>query len=178
MTTHKRWTDLAAALVILALSGCSTYVNIPPQTGDVAQHNPNTDTVEEISIIAARAVLADNPIKGPFRVVLPKGTLQETYERAVPRISADAVGSAATTQPFEQAGPVIDVRQIRIRGWRASVDVIRPISPANPDAGQQVVTVDLKHDVIAGWGVESMRTWRTSVDKALLQSPYNPENPQ
>ena len=74
--------------------------------------------------------------------------------------------------------PTLDVRQIFIRGWKAQVDVVRPVSPGQPNGLQQLTTVYLKYDPVANWYIDGIRVWRLSVDQALLQSRPTVDSPK
>jgi hypothetical protein len=116
---------LGLALLGLALlcGACTPYVNIPPNAGDVASHDPNRQTVQEVIVAAARAALAESPIDQPFHVILPAGTLPLIYDQMLPRISPHAVWSSRGAPEGE---PFLEIRQVRIRGSNAEVDLIRP----------------------------------------------------
>lgn len=186
---------LAVVAVVVApivglTNGCAPYVNVPAQQGDVAANDPNTKPVPEVAQVALEAVVTDSNVNVPFYVVLPDNTSQSVYTEILPKVSAHArrspravllpvKGKAADTQPApapEPAaapdGPEFDVKQVRVRGWRAEVDIVRPAEVSAPAGRLQLVTVDLQYDPVAGWNTRQIRVWRTSVEKALRLSPY------
>ena len=64
---------------VLLLTGCTpyTYINIPSQVGDVAQHSPNSATARQLQHLALVALLAKSPLDdGLFQVILPVGSTQ------------------------------------------------------------------------------------------------------
>lgn len=168
----------------------------------VAAHETNWRYVADAMAVGANAVVVDRPINRPFLVVLPKGSTVLTYNRVLPQLGAnatwlgpDAAGEAspvdpaatAATAPASKAAldvivpppatmpvdrPVVDVRQVRIRGWTAQIDVVRPLDGDQPQGVHQVVTAYLKWDPVSHWQAEQIRAWRTSVDTALIRSPY------
>lgn len=170
MMNRSTLVALALFLAIFA-AGCATYVNIPSNTGDVAIHNPNEANVQNVEIAAVRAALSERPIDEPFEVVLPPGTLPLTYDMVLPRISPHAVWSP---EGRPEGRPAVEVREIRIRGASAEVDVIRPWDPKDPAGYQQLLTVKLDWDPVAKWQVNRVIGWRTSVEKALRTTPYEP----
>lgn len=158
------------AICLALLSGCTPYVNIPPNEGDFASHDPNRETVQEVIVAASRAALAESPIDQPFHVVLPPGTLPLTYDQTLPKISPHAIWSA---QGVGEGEPFLEVRQVRIRTSNAEVDLVRPFNIADPGGYQQVSTVTLTWDPVAKWQPERIRSWRTSVEKALRHRGYD-----
>lgn len=166
---------LSALLTLVALSltnlGCD-YVNIPETSGDVAAHDPNRQLVQRITVESLRAALADRPIDGVFAIALPKGTLATTYQAVTSQIGDRAL--AANSEPREGV-PTLDVRQVYVRGWKAHTDIIRPANAAQPNGVQQLVTVYLRYDPVAGWYLDSVRTWRVDVREALRLSSQDIE---
>lgn len=164
-----RWTVLARCFVMaaacLALGACSTYVNIPAQPGDVARNDPNDTTVREVTATALEAVVADKPM-GQFAVVLPPGTQPSNYDWIVTRVSPAAMWSA---EPLPANIPIFEVRQVRVRGWNAQVDVIRPVSQDDPGR-LELITAYLKSYPVGGWAVQNLRVWRGSLENALRES--------
>lgn len=181
---------VALAPIVGLTSGCAPYVNVPAQQGDVAANDPNTKPVPEVARVALEAVVADSNLSVPFYVVLPDNTAESVYADILPKVSKLAQrspravlmpekGKASDTQPApapEPAatvdGPELDVKQVRVRGWRAEVDIVRPADASAPTGRLQLVTVDLQWDAVAGWNTRQIRVWRTSVEKALRLSPY------
>lgn len=145
------------------MGGCATYVNIPAQGGDVARHDPNLDTVQQVIGAAMAAVLADQPIDGPFQIILPRGTNTPIGENMARSLDPRASWNRGTQTPNM---PALNARQVRVRGWYAQVDVIRTLSDNNP----QLITVDLKWNPVDGWLSQRLRLWRIPVEEALIQS--------
>ncbi|MEX2214417.1 MAG: hypothetical protein WD768_09835 [Phycisphaeraceae bacterium] len=172
-----RIATLSFALFLLAatlLTGCTTYVNIPGQTGDVASSNPNNKKIAIIEARALKMVIAESkPAKYVF--ALPAGTNAESYA-----LVQEELGDLATSTPpgpvapppVEGAGgvPTLEVRQITVRGWYAQVDVVKPSDPANLAAPRQLVTAYLKYAPFDGWYAQEVRTWQFPVDEALQKS--------
>src|SRR5690606_28065860 len=102
---------------------------------------------------------------GTYQVILPNGSTPMTYDDVIRMAGdqftwADAKGSNNVVDQLE-------VRSIRIRGFSASVDIIRSSQPGDPQAPRQLVTVYLKNYIIGGWGTQSVRVWRMNVADAL-----------
>ncbi len=168
---------LSALLTLVALFltslGCD-YVNIPQTTGDVAEHDPNRPLVQRVTVESLRAALADRPIDGVFAIALPKGTLATTYQAVTSQVGDRAL--AANSEPREGV-PTLDVKQVYVRGWKAHTDIVRPANAAQPTGVQQLVTVYLRYDPVAGWYLDSVRTWRVDVREALRLSQQDIEPP-
>lgn len=153
------------------LGGCATgsYVNIPPQKGDMALHDPNTRSVRAVVVEAINKSLEDRPIKQTFQVVLPAGTKPETYAHVLPKISEYAMWSSVG----EATGvPQMVVQQIRIRSFEAEVDLLRPIYLDSPQASRQTVTVYLQFEPMAGWYATRLKEWRSTEE--VLSAPQTP----
>lgn len=202
MRFNRGLVAMVSVLGLASLGGCATYVNVPEIGGDtVAAHDVNWNYVADAMVVAANAVIADRPINRPFLVVLPKGSTVLTYNRVLPKLGENATwlgpelsgvpdaGKDAEKDPKSKAKsdattivpppatmpvdrPVIDINQVRIRGWTAQIDIIRPWNADQPEGVRQVVTTDLKWDPVSHWQVEQLRVWRTSVDTALRRSPF------
>ena len=141
-------------LVCLFALSCQTYVNIPPQTADTANHNPNGKTVREVLIYAIQAALRDGGINGPVQIMLPAGTDKLTYTYI-----ANALGDQVYLPDEEQAETaeaVVFAKTIRIRGNKGEVDVARPAG----EGLDQLVTVYLVWKPMGGWQATDVRIWR------------------
>jgi len=171
---------LLCGFVGAGLAGCTTYSNIPAQAGDVARNDPNDEAVREVMVASLTAVAADASLTQAFEVLLPDGATVGTYQFVVPKVSPNAtsIGTKAEGAASQPAGtlPQLEVRRLRIRGWIAQVDIVRPFSASQPDGLKQLATVDLKWSPIDHWHVEGVRVWRTSVDQALREAPFGPTN--
>ncbi|MCC6581280.1 MAG: hypothetical protein IT440_12665 [Phycisphaeraceae bacterium] len=177
MMSYRR----GAALLLMTawLSACSAYVNIPAQPGDhLARSNPNDAGIDEVVMAAIRAVLDDKPIDGQYQVVLPAGADPLTYAKLLPKLGEDAMWSSdnSTTNL-----PVLEVTSIRVRTMEAAVDVIRPRVDEMPaEETRQLVTVELRRYIGAGWMANRVLRWRASVPDAQrmsLQTAMPPESP-
>ncbi len=174
----------------LCLAGCAAYVNVPALTGDTADHNPNGEYAVPAIPVAIKAALGDQPIDHPFLVVLPKGAAEATYNLVLAQVGPNAtwVGPDAagpTTAPAPGGGvmlitptaaplpsdrAVIEVAQIRIRGWSGQIDVVRPTDLSQIHGSRELVTVYMKWDPVSHWQSVLVRPWRTIVETALKMS--------
>lgn len=167
-----------ALLALPLLAGCeSTYVNIPAQAGDVADHDPNADNVAAVMALAVSEVAYEMPAPGTsiagspaqgYRLVLPVGSSYVTYEDVA--AASDWVLSPKYANRLDTSVPAIEVAQVRIRGWRSEVDVIRPFPPLEPDKDRQLVTVRMGWSATQGWQVRHVLPWTLDVDAALRES--------
>ena len=158
---------IVVALISLLPLGCASYVNIPPQTGDIALHDPNLATVAQIEAKAIRGMLTEDQIGRPFQISLPERTSSAQYSKVTMRLGEHAF--AADENP-QSSLPQLSVRQVRVRGWYAQVDVIRPTSFRQPDGPQQLATVWLRWYPFAGWQYQRMHLWSIGVIEALSES--------
>ena len=158
--------------------GCATYVNIPGQIGDVASHNPNDRNVLAVEAQALRAFAESLQLNQPFMV----RTLSDTESRRHLSMLSH-VSEHASPEVIDRA-PLIEVRQLYIRGLRARVDLVYSPAGTSTEEGaiavgyaasgtrSSVVTAYLKLDTFAGWQVTRIKTWRMDVDKALQSARH------
>lgn len=157
---------IVAALTLVFAACSPPYVNIPSQAGDVASANPNSKLVREVQIQALAAVIEREDPETPVRIELPEGSDGLTYAAVASRLGEDVVTPADEVE----VGTTLGVEQIRIRGWDAQVDVLKPTS----GDVRQIVTVYLRNAPTAGWTVERMRTWRgpaTAMERSGGEDP-------
>jgi len=167
-------TRILTSIVVLVLigllsTGCQTYVNIPPQEKDTANHNPNGKTVRTVLALAVRAAIDDAGITGPVQVMFPENTNKLSYAQIISEIGDQAVS------PYEEdVSRVIGIvfaKGVRIRGAKGEVDVARPIG----DGIDQLVTVYLTWKPLSGWQADSVHTWRgVSIDESAPVTTSNP----
>ncbi len=168
---YQRLAAGSALLSALFLAGCATYVNIPALDGDLAVHDPNVQSVQQVVTAALQALLAVRPIDGPYQVVLPKGMTGEYANPILKALGAQARW-VTTTQPASGL-PVLNACQVRIRGWLAQVDILCPRDPKQPLGFQQLVTVDLRWDLTYGWHSQQVRPWNINPEDALKISAHS-----
>lgn len=135
------------------VTGCGpTYVNIPPQPGDVASHNPNSARVRNLLTAAFQHVIDQGNYAGPIALNLPETTTALTHAAV-----ADAISNALG--PDEEGSPAVTLNaiQVRIRGTRAGVDIRRPIEGQTSDS--ELVTVNAKMSGLNNWNVTGVRVW-------------------
>ena len=161
-------TKTSILLLSATMTACATYVNIPPQSGDVATHNPNLTTVRTVQEKALQAVLNATTSMRPVQVILPVGVTSETYKTISSKLDPQASWSEEEdTLPDHWP---IRVSQVRVRGWLAQVDVARPTDPGQDTSPGQLVTVYLKWDPVTGWYVQRLRPWHMALDEAMERS--------
>ena len=158
MTTMRKSTIIMAWAACLA--GCAQYVNIPPQKGDMAYHDPNSKHCRQVMLAALQRVVELRPINESFQIMLPVGTVPATYGLILPQVSEQAMWSSdGRTKDI----PVVAVTQVRIRGRRAEVDVARPAYSGEAPGVAQITTAYLQYQALAktsNWYVTRVREWR------------------
>jgi hypothetical protein len=163
----SRLLTLPPCMLLLAVAmmagGCGAmYVNIPRQPGDVASHDVDDPSVRAVSAEALRAAIADRRVS-QVNVILPAGMQPASVEQVLDRVGKEAPWQAHHNAPEL---PSFEVRQVRVRGWRAQVDVIRPASADH----RELVTVHLRRYPVGGWAATQLYLWRIPVDEALRES--------
>jgi hypothetical protein len=152
--THRITSTAVLVLIGLITLGCQTYVNIPPQARDTANHNPNGKMVRIVMAEAIRATLADGSITGLVQVMLPENTDKLTYAQVI-----NAIGDQAVSPYEEDVSSIVGIvfaKGVRIRGAQAEVDVARPVG----EGMDQLVTVYLTWTPMNGWNADSVHVWR------------------
>ncbi len=148
--------------VLALLTGCTTYINIPPQPGDLAVHNPNNGTVREVESTGLAAVLAGRSAGQRLGVKLPEGTDAETYKRIITPLG-DKVYQDEAVQPKAFA----EVRRVAVRGRYAEVDIVMPEPTSQVP---QLYTAYLAWEPGRGWYSQRVKHWRIPVGDALEAS--------
>lgn len=153
---------LPLLLVAMMLSACGgpTYVNIPPQKGDLARHDPNSDVVREVIAEAVRGLMLEQPVTTPVAIVLPEGSSVLSHADVARRVGEGAV---SPYDPEVEPAATVEAREIRIRGKTAAVDVIAP----GRGGISHLTTVHLEWAPFGGWKAERIRTWRGGVQQIL-----------
>ena len=146
--------------------GCTTYVNIPAQTGDLASHNPNDLTVRTVLGEAISNVVKTYPFEGSFAILLPEHTTDTTYREIASMVGSQALWPG---DPTRSDLPTLEVRRVAIRRQEARVDIIRPTDHDQPESRLQLITVSLHWHPMKGWLVQRLTPWRISVEQALGQ---------
>ena len=166
MTTNRVFA-VSMLLSMLFHLGCATYVNIPPQRGDVAWHNPNNPNVLSVEAEAIKAAVVDWEIDEPYTVKVLPNTEPLKYFAMMRHI-----GHHATVDEIEN-GATIEVKQLYIRGMTAKVDLLR--SPSKnaamtsdaKDRDPRLVSVHLEWLPINGWQAKHVKVWQVDVGKML-----------
>lgn len=152
---RRRWITAIVGLALF-MGGCTTYINIPEQRGDVASHDINDGTAVAVVAVAMKHVLDRFSPNQQYGLTLPGNPTRETYSAITnslrPGISAIVDDKGNT--------PTFAVKQVIVRGWSAQIDVVEPTQYST----SQLISVYLSHD-ISGWYVARSRIWRVPVDQ-------------
>lgn len=167
------------ALVILGLvglTGCGhPYVNIPAEPGDaLASNNPNNKSVKQVVALAVQAINDNEPMPGPYTVVMPPETTGLTYASVL-----SMIGDEQAISPKQAGDEVLSslrVSGVRVRASSGQVDVVR----VEPGGYKQLMTVYLDHSPFSSWRVLRVRQWRgVAIEpdqaRALEQKQTDPE---
>ena len=149
------------------LVGCGLYVNIPAQVGDYAYHDPNDPTVYGAARVALAESLQQRPVATPVQVVLAPGSTAETYTLVVDGLNS---GQLAWSRSVIVEGlDLVVVRQIRIRGMDAEVDLVHHhVQGGGLDPAPAVLeTVYLQSRPFGSWRATRSRVWNIDADQAL-----------
>lgn len=151
-------TIVAVTLMCAAtfVSGCASYVNIPPDDEDTAFHSVNMTPVprvmEQSLEFAARAY--PSRTSSPA-VMIPKGANESAIARCVSAVAGTGLSGASAWQSAGDSRPAYRVLSVRIRGSNAIVEVLLPPSSAILDS-RRLLELNL-HGDLGGWKVESAR---------------------
>lgn len=161
MTRPRNIRLLSAFLVITlaaALNGCTTYINVPEQRGDLASHSVNTGTFREAVTAALKRIISKYPPEGPYAFSLPEGADRETYGFVLDRLE----GQPAVVAPETAGQPTYRVMQVLIRGDNGQIDIVHPI----PGEIERLSSVRVHWDAW-GWFAHDDRLWRIPIEDAL-----------
>ncbi len=164
MNTFK-WAGLL--IVLTLLSGCVSWASYPATPGEIAIKDPNAPAVEELMMSGMRWVVTKYPPldasgnhTGGGRIAfnLPVGVKPKVYRRV-----CEAAGGGA--EPLTEANaslPIYHIKELRIRGDEAQINVVFPASSlgASPQGGP--VYQEVKVGFTGGltlWKVNSFREW-------------------
>jgi len=146
-------------LILPTGTTAETYAKVNEALGGNAQYDappPPADAKPKAKSAAKPADEGDAPAE-PDPLLL--GDPTELEQRA-------AEAAAQPTGPL----PVIEVKQIRIRGYRAEVDIIRPSDLADPASPRALYTIHEKWAPFDGWIFQRAQLWRIPVEDALERS--------
>ncbi len=153
--------------------GCSTYINIPAQAGDVARNDPNLATVREVQLAALKGMLAEDPFETNYQVILPARTSAAHYNVLMGQLE-DERAMWSIKGPRDGVAHVV-IRQVRVRGWYAQTDIVRPASFRQIDGPRQLATVWLQWYPISGWTYRRTHLWSIGVEEALREAKRQAE---
>lgn len=147
---------MAALISVMAtttLTGCVSYVNIPPIAQDTALNSVNVPPVPVVMAAAAAYARAHFPTVGEeAAIILPASPSERTWEIVEARSALSRGVAVSEAIPPGGAAPVYEIRAIRIRGRSATVDVILPVA----EDGRRLLEVRLRGG-LTGWRVINAR---------------------
>ena len=169
---------LGAAILGLAAiagaTGCATYANYPPIGQDLAVNDPNVVPLPVLMRVATARVLQRDANSGdlPANWVLnlPRGMTPERARSVLDNTMPDAgvTGGMLVGDEGFRGLPVYSVTRVWLRGSKATVDVIRPVTldgmqPTDENADgvaytYQKVTLRLEGG-FRPWRVANTREW-------------------
>lgn len=160
-------------VVLITLGGCSTYINIPAHRGDVARNNPNLPAVREAQRAALQGMFLEDPIETKYQIILPQGTSPAHYNVLLRQLD-DELAMWSIKGPRDGVAHIV-LRHIRVRGWDAQVDLVRPASFRQIDGPRQLATIWLQWYPFSGWTFKRMHLWSIGVNEALREAQRQPE---
>lgn len=161
----------ATVLTLFLISGCSLYVNIPEQSGDVARNDPNLKAVGKAQEAALHHLYQQRSFTQPVQIMLPEGTTPETYQAMMAQI-----GELATynLDAARDDMPTLEVKRVLIRHPFAEIDVSRPAFANEPLGPTELVTVYMKWGPFTQWRIERVRVWQMTPSTPRNLSSPNP----
>ena len=155
------------------LGGCSTYINIPAHSGDVARNDPNLPAIREVAIAALEGMFREEPIEINYQILLPRGTSAAQYNVLLRELN-DELAMWSIKGPRDGVAHIV-FRQMRVRGWYAQADIVRPASFRQIDGPRQLATIWLQWYPFTGWTYKRMYLWSLGVEEALRESQKQAE---
>jgi hypothetical protein len=145
---------VGAVGLVVVLSGCVSYTNVPEPSSAPAFKNANSGSSIKVISAAVERVVRKHPMKdaqGRYALNLPAGTTPETAQRIVEKLPA---GAMVPTEGMESSVPVYHISRVWIRGRSGKVDVVYPL----PDGLDGGVTCWM-HGGDRPWYVERLQYW-------------------
>lgn len=164
--TSKTALIVSLLLAGLCLPGCAAWSTYPAIPGAMQVGHPEFEPLPTIMAEAVRYsneryLKADEPTFN-----LPEGVTKATYDSVKQRLR----GGRAMLDPDE---PAVHIKQIRVRGGDAQVDVIFP----RDDGLYQFVTLHMKQRFLNRFEVRDTRLWRIHVKAPEPNYPKFLEQP-
>jgi hypothetical protein len=162
------------SLGLASMPGCATYANYPPIGQDLAVNDPNVIPLPVLMRVSVTRVLQQDAANGdlPERWVLnlPRGMNLERARSVLQNTMTDAgvSGGMLVGDQGYLGLPVYSVTRVWLRGDKATVDVIRPVTldgmqPTEGDADGVAYTYQkITLRLVGGfrpWRVEGTREW-------------------
>lgn len=172
----------ALGMALVALAGCVNWASYPAAPGEVALKDPNRPMLEELMMTGMKWVVTKYPPvdasgkhvgNGRIAFNLPVGVRPQVYRRV-----CEAAGGGA--EPLTEANntlPTYHIREFRIRGDQAQMNVVIPASSlgASPQGGPIYQEIKLGFDGgLQPWKVTSFREWGPGAE-APAPNYYVPE---
>lgn len=158
----------AGLLMILGLlSGCVSWASYPAAPGEIAVKDPNAPVIEELMMSGMRWVVAKYPPTdasgqhiggGRIAFNLPVGVRPQVYRR----VCETAGGGAEPLTESNTNLPIYHIKELRIRGDAAQMNVVFPASTlgASPQGGPVYQEVKIGFEGgLRLWKVNSFREW-------------------
>ena len=152
-TVYRRFSVWLAAGVIVVAAGCTPWATYPPTAQVLSVHNP---VLYPLPLLMGQAPAYLHELSGiPQRLVinLPAGTTVSVHDSVQNAVSGIQFMTSAEQKAYH-------VKEIRIRGHQAEVDVIEPA----PSGGYQLTTVSHTFGFEHGWTATGVRTWNLDID--------------
>ncbi len=159
----RRWTGIVVLAGLAVLPGCVGYASYPRQADNKPWIDPSLPAFEDVLVASLQWAAKRYPPSaqgptGPFAVNLPPGIVEWRYRRIVEAVGPDAAPLATDTAQL----PTYHVREVKLRGDEARVELTRPVLTlgASPSGGvlYQDVTIRLRGGS-ERWHVVSDRPW-------------------
>jgi len=152
---RQRIFSIALLLVMLAaLPACTPWATYPKaEGGSVNLGGPGMEPIPTLETEAIRYAHgrwggATEPV-----INLPPGTPSTVYDLVIKRLGKG--------RPMREAGePAFEVREIRVRGFDAEVDLVYP----GAEGFHQLATVNFKRDALGHFTATDARIWRVHAE--------------
>lgn len=152
----KCFLSFLSVTVLLGGIGCSAYSTFPQEESDsLIRWNPKDPPVPQIIAATITEASVDSGVSN-VTFSLASGMNKEVYEKVQHRLST----RGSNFKPMVSNKVGVHITMIRVRGFRAEVDVIVPDKNQNP----VFKTYYLKRKTVGGFVVVDRKVWDLPVE--------------
>ena len=154
---------LISALLIVSVTACTQVATYPPLPGSIGA-SPSMQPMPQVMVTSLMSMRHRSLIDGEFVFNLPEGLSSSMWKYVQKKLAPDA--RPLGMEDLVDRTPVFSIRQIRIRGRKAEVDIVSRL-----DREWKLSTVHLSAEGIGPFHVDFIQPWAIQVDPPVPNDP-------